>query len=87
MLIVAEIVHRIIQFLVLIVIVKVILSYFMPPYAQVRQYLDRFVDPILEPVRRFVPPVGMMDFSPMVLIFILIILDSIVTGLLRSLAF
>lgn len=86
MLLVAEIIHRIIQLLVLVVIVKVFLSYFMPPYAKPRWYLDRYVEPILAPIRRIVPPMGMIDFSPMILIFILMIVDVILTGLLRSLA-
>ena len=83
----AEIIHRIIQLLVLVVIIKVVLSYFMPPYAKARLYLDRIVEPVLEPIRRILPPVGMIDFSPMILIFLLIIIDSLLTGLLRSLVF
>jgi YggT family protein len=86
MLILAEIIHRIFQLFVLLVVVKVLLSYFVPPYSQIRIFLDQIVEPVLEPIRRILPPMGMFDFSPMVLIIILILLDSILTGIIRSLA-
>jgi YggT family protein len=86
MILLAQIIHRVIQFLVLIVIVQVIVSYFMDPYHPVRQWLDRIVEPMLRPIRRIVPLVGMIDFSPLVLIIALQILDSIIGRLLYSLA-
>ena len=86
MLILADIVHSVFQFFVLLVVIKVFLSYFLPPYSQFRVYLDRLIDPVLEPIRRRVPTVGMIDFSPMILIVILVILDTILTGIIRSLA-
>ena len=86
MILLAQIIHRVIQFLVLIVIVQVVVSYFMDPYHPVRQWLDRIVEPMLRPIRRIVPLVGMIDFSPLVLIIGLQILDSIIGRLLYSLA-
>jgi len=71
------------QVLVLLVIVSVILSYFMDPYHPIRQGVDRIVGPLLSPIRRVVPLVGMLDFSPLVLI----ILIQIVAGLLVRLLF
>lgn len=35
------------------------------------QFLGRVVEPYLEPFRRFVPPLGMIDFSPIVAIIVL----------------
>ena len=67
--------------LVLIVLVSVILSYFMDPYHPVRRFLDRIVEPMLAPIRRVVPLMGMLDFSPL----ILIILIQVVGNLLRRL--
>ena len=86
MLLLAEIVHKIFQLFVLVVVAKVLLSYFVPPYSQVRLYLDQLVEPALAPIRRYIPAVGMFDFSPMILIIILYLLDSILTGIIRSLA-
>ena len=33
--------------------------------------LNRFVDPIVAPIRRFVPPFGGFDFSPLIAILLL----------------
>jgi YggT family protein len=63
------------------VLVSVILSYFMDPYHPVRRFLDRIVEPMLAPIRRIVPLIGMLDFSPL----ILIILIQLVGNLLRRL--
>ncbi|CAG9607491.1 YggT family protein [Pseudoneobacillus rhizosphaerae] len=35
------------------------------------QILSRICEPYLEPFRRFVPPLGMIDISPIVAIFVL----------------
>jgi YggT family protein len=64
------------QFIVLLVIVKIILSYFMDPYHPVRRTLDSLVEPMLAPIRRVVPLIGMFDFSPLVLIILVQILSS-----------
>ncbi|WP_088105017.1 YggT family protein [Halalkalibacter urbisdiaboli] len=35
------------------------------------QFLGRIVEPYLEPFRRFIPPLGMIDLSPIVAIIVL----------------
>jgi YggT family protein len=85
MAILAEIIHFVIRVLMLLVIVQAVLSYFMSPFDPVRQWVDRLVAPMLNPIRRFVPPVGMFDFSPLVLIILLQLIDIILTRLLLSL--
>jgi YggT family protein len=87
MIFLAEIIHRIVQILIFFVIVQVVLSYFMDPYHPVRQTLDRFVNPFLNPIRRILPPMGGLDFSPLVLIIGLQVIDMVVRNLLYSLAF
>lgn len=85
MLIIIEIIHRIIQLLILLVIVQAILTYFMDPYHPVRRFMDRLVNPMLAPIRRLIPSVGMFDFSPVILIVFLQIVDVIIRNLLLSL--
>lgn len=84
MALIAEIIHRIIQLFVLLLVVQAILSFFMDPYHQVRQTIDRMVNPFLQPIRRITPPVGGLDFSPLILIIILQVLDSVIYRLLLS---
>jgi YggT family protein len=74
-----------IQFiLVLMVLVSVILSYFMDPYHPVRRFLDSIVEPMLAPIRRIVPLVGMLDFSPLILIVLIQLIGNLLTRLLYS---
>jgi YggT family protein len=86
MLLIAEIIHRLIQLLILVIIVQAVLSFLMDPYHPVRRTIDRFVDPLYAPIRRFIPPVGTLDFSPLVLIILLQVIDMFLTRLLISLA-
>jgi YggT family protein len=69
-----------------IVIISVLLSYFMDPYHPVRQALDNLVRPLLDPIRRIVPPVGMLDFSPLVLIILIQIVSNILAPFLISIS-
>lgn len=73
------------QLLVLVVIISVILSYFMDPYHPLRRALDSIVNPMLAPIRRIVPPIGGLDFSPLILIILIQILSNIIIRILISL--
>lgn len=68
-----EIVSQVITFIVL---VHVILSYFMNPYHPVRVAIDRLVLPLLNPIRRVVPLIGMFDISPIILIILVQLITS-----------
>lgn len=77
-----NLINRLAFFFVLLVILKIILSYFMDPYHPVRRTLDNLVEPLLAPIRRIVPLVGMFDFSPLILIILVQILSSVLIRLL-----
>mgnify|MGYP001083953423 FL=1 len=49
--------------------------------SSVYQVLYRITEPIMEPVRRFMPQTGMLDLSPLVVIIGLIVLAQMVLGL------
>jgi len=82
MIILIQIISTLSQLLVLLVIVSVILSYFMDPYHPVRRGVDNIVQPMLNPIRRIVPLIGMFDFSPIVLIILIQVVSSLVVGFL-----
>ena len=69
----------------LLILVDIIISYFMSPFNQFRLTLDRIVQPMLNPIRRILPATGMIDLSPLVLLILLQVLESIISSLLRSL--
>ena len=81
----AQLVDLICQLLILLVFVSVILSFFMSPYHPVRAAIDRIIDPLLAPIRRVVPLVGMFDFSPLILMILLDLIDRFLVSILRSL--
>jgi YggT family protein len=66
----------------LLVIAYVILSFVMDPYHPVRRWVNSIVEPMLMPIRRVVPLVGMLDFSPLVLIVLIRILSNLIIKLL-----
>lgn len=68
------------QVLVLLILAEIILSYVLDPYHPLRRFVNQLVEPLLAPIRRVVPQVGMFDFSPMVLI----ILVQLITNLLSN---
>lgn len=75
--------HYALRILSFIIIAQALLSFFMNPYHPVRQRIDMVVEPLLAPIRRLMPQTGMMDFSPMILLIIIWILDAIVVNIFR----
>ena len=82
---VAKLINMISQLLILLVFITSILSFFMSPYHPVREALDRLVNPMLAPIRRLVPTMGMMDFSPLILIILIQFIARAVVYILLSL--
>ena len=65
-----------------VVIIHVLLSWIIrDPYHPVRQSVDRLVQPLLDPIRRIMPPMGMFDFSPVVLLILIQVVINLLVGL------
>lgn len=71
------------QALIILIIVAVILSYIMDRYHPIRRWVDSIVEPLLMPIRRVVPLVGGLDFSPLVLIILIQLIANLIVRLLR----
>jgi YggT family protein len=84
---VIRIINILVQLITILVIVKVFLSYFMSPYHPVRLWIDRIVEPMLNPIRRIVPMIGMIDISPLILIVLVQILGRGLITILTSVFF
>jgi YggT family protein len=83
--ILANLINYIEWILILLIFASAILSYFMDPYHPLRRGLDRIVEPMLAPIRRVIPPIGMIDFSPLVLIILIQVISNLLIRLLFSL--
>jgi len=79
-----SIVHVIFNLLTFLVFITVILSYFLSPYHPIRSFLDRIVNPLLAPIRRIVRPIQGLDFSPVILLLLLQLLQYILVRILSA---
>lgn len=68
----------------ILIIGKVLLSYFMSPYHPIRLTIDQVVEPFLSPIRNRMPMIGMFDFSPIVLLIIIQILEFVLITIFSS---
>ena len=84
--ILVSVVDLLVRVFSLIVIIYVFLAYFMAPYQPIRVTFSRIVDPMLKPIRKLVPLIGMIDFSPFILLILIQILGRILIAVLRSIA-
>jgi YggT family protein len=73
----------IIRLFSILIIIHVVLSYFMSPFHPIRQTIDRIVEPMLAPIRRVIPPVGGIDFSPIVLLLLVQLVGTVLVNLLN----
>jgi YggT family protein len=71
---------RLYEFLILL---RVLFSWIRPdPYNPPVRIVHQLTDPIMEPLRRIIPPVGMMDISPIIALILLSIIQGFVVGFL-----
>lgn len=78
-------IHMISLAISLMIIADVVLSYFMSPYHPIRSAVKSIADPILNPIRRVLPQTGMLDFSPIVALIIIQILEYLLTNAILTL--
>jgi YggT family protein len=70
----------------LLIIIRLLLSWVNPdPYAAWVRFIYQVTEPFLEPFRRLLPPVGMVDFSPVVAIMVLSLFRRLVLSLVYNL--
>lgn len=84
---IAVAVSRIFDLIFLLLFVTILLSWFpnIRWYNQPFRFLKEFSDIFLGPFRRIIPPIGMIDFSPIVAFICLSILARLIITLLVSL--
>ena len=82
---IGNVINFIANLLIILVIVDAVLSFFLSPYHPVRATVDRIVNPLLAPIRRIVPLVGMLDLSPLIFIILVEILSTVLVRLLQVL--
>jgi YggT family protein len=67
-----------------VIIISSILSFILPPYHPVREGLGRILNPLLDPIRRMIPPAGGLDFSPLILYLIVQVVSFLLINILNN---
>ena len=71
------------QLLIIAIIIRVIASWFgISPYKRWMRPVMALTDWIIDPIRRILPPFGMLDFSPLVAWLVLVVVRNFVMSLL-----
>ena len=85
---IAQFVGTFIYVYILLVFAYIITSWIRLPYrpwlGRIQRFLYDVCDPYLRIIRRFVPPLGPLDLSPMIGIILLIVLQQVLTGLIEA---
>ena len=69
-----------------LILIRALISWVNPdPYNPIVQFLTRTTEPLLEPIRRLLPPMG-IDISPIIVFFIIIFLQRFLVSSLYDLA-
>jgi len=69
--------------LFVMIIVQAVMSW-INPHSPLAPVLESFTGPILEPLRRFIPPIANLDLSPLVALILLQVLMMVVENLQRQ---
>jgi YggT family protein len=70
---------------IFIIIGRAIISWVnADPYNPIVQFIYKVTEPPLAKIRQFLPPLGGLDLSPMVLIFAIILVKSILQGMIMG---
>jgi YggT family protein len=71
-------------FFIWVIIISSILSFILPPYHPVREAFGRILNPMLDPIRRMIPPSAGLDFSPLILYLIVQVVSFLLVNFLSS---
>ena len=90
-----SIVHLLLDVLWWIIIVQAILSWLIAfnvlnmssnGVRSITQALDRLTAPLYRPIRRFLPDFGGIDFSPLVVLLLIMVLQKLLAGAAMDIA-
>lgn len=73
---------RLLQIYTFIIFIRILITWIpnLDPYHPIVQLLLQITEPVLEPARKLIPPIGMIDISPIVVFIVLAILQDVFVG-------
>jgi YggT family protein len=87
---IGQLLYMAIEIYIFIIIISVIVSWLIafnvisqdhPATRNLLKFLGRATDPVMRPAQRYIPSIGGIDISPIIVIFGLMILQSIIVRL------
>ncbi|MBX5467607.1 MAG: YggT family protein [Firmicutes bacterium] len=83
-------VHILQEVFFILLVIRMVAS-FLPPrragvWSSVVEVAERLTEPILDPIRRRVPTVGMLDLSPLVALLLVDVVGALLVAGLKALA-
>jgi YggT family protein len=82
----AQLIEVVLSIYYWLILIRALLSWVNPdPFNPIVQFLERLTEPVLAPVRRFLPPMG-VDLSPIVVFLIILFLKSFIVRSLIDIA-
>ena len=86
-----EVIYTILNFYIWVIIISAALSWLVTfgivnPYSRfvqvVGDFMTRITEPCLAPIRRVLPPMGGLDLSPLILLFVIYFIQSFIRHLM-----
>ena len=74
---------RVLQIYTFVLLIRILITWIpnLDPHHPIVQLLFQVTDPVLEPARKLIPPIGMIDISPIVVFIALGILQDLLKRL------
>ncbi len=72
-------INLIVWLLSILLFADAVVSFILQPWHPARRFLDRLVEPMVRPFRRFLPPMGGLDFSVMAALIAIQVAGQILT--------
>ncbi|NOY59894.1 MAG: YggT family protein [Calditrichaeota bacterium] len=82
-----SVLHLLFTLYIYVIIARVVISWIrINPYNQIVRFIVRITEPPLAWIRKYIPTFGGLDFSPVILIFVVVFLDRFLVSTLWSIA-
>jgi len=83
---ISSVVSILAELLFLALIIRAVLSWLTGVVAlqPIARFINRVTDPLLEPIRRVVPPLGGIDMSPLIAMLVIWLVESLLLTVLAG---
>jgi YggT family protein len=77
------IINAVVTVFTVFIFIYSLLGFILDPFHPIRQTMAQILEPMLTPLRKVIPAVGGLDFSPLILMVLVQIIGSILVSILR----